>query len=588
MRVAALLKQVPRFEHFELGPDGRLRREGVAHELNPFCRRALAQAVTAAKDTAGFCGVLTLGPPGARDVIREALACGADGGWLITDPQFAGSDTLATAKALAAALRATGPWDAIFVGRNSVDSDTGQVGPQVAELLGLPFLSAVVGVSVRGDKVVGTSEYDDGIEEFRAPLPAVISCAERLCAPAKTSPEQVAAVDEERVVTLSAADLGSGPWGLDASPTRVGRVRVVEQMRARSILTGTVEQQVAAVLKLIEAAGAPAEPEKGAAVAAAHRRKDTCGEVVVVGEPGQGALTAGARHRAVEVARELGGTCLTVLSTESPSGVAQDTLAAGADVLLHGSTAPEDVAEALASWCTEVTPSAVIGVSTSWSREMFARLAVRLDSGLIGDALELEVEQGRLVAWKAAFGGASVAAVTSDSKVQLVTLQPAGPPRGVRPPGGASLPELLAVTPRSRVRRKGVRRTDYLDALVGADFVVGVGTGVAPEDYEMLDPLLDVFRAELGATRRVADSGWLPRARQIGITGRSISPTVFLSLGASGKFNHMCGVRSADLVLAVNSDPQAPVFQYADAGLVGDWRVIVPALVAAKVNSRAA
>jgi len=111
--------------------------------------------------------------------------------------------------------------------------------------------------------------------------------------------------------------------------------------------------------------------------------------------------------------------------------------------------------------------------------------------------------------------------------------------------------------------------------------VIGVGRGVDPVDYPALDPLRAALGAVLGATRKVTDAGWLPRARQIGITGRSITPTLFVSIGSSGKFNHMVGVRNAGTVLAVNSDPDAGVFAVADVGLVGDWQEVVPALTAA-------
>jgi electron transfer flavoprotein alpha subunit len=111
--------------------------------------------------------------------------------------------------------------------------------------------------------------------------------------------------------------------------------------------------------------------------------------------------------------------------------------------------------------------------------------------------------------------------------------------------------------------------------------VVGVGQGVEPAAYGELDDLLALLGAHLGATRKVTDQGWLPHARQIGITGASIAPRLFVSLGASGKFNHMVGVRAAGTVLAVNPDPGAPVFAASDLGIVGEWRAVVPRLVRA-------
>ncbi len=139
MRVAVLVKQVPRAEEMELLPDGRLKRDGIELEMNAYCRRAVSKGVEIARDSGGTCTVFTLGPPVAEDTLREAVAWGADEGVLVTDAAFAGSDTLATASALAAALRREGPFDLVLVGRNSIDADTGQVGPEVAELLDLPF-----------------------------------------------------------------------------------------------------------------------------------------------------------------------------------------------------------------------------------------------------------------------------------------------------------------------------------------------------------------------------------------------------------------------------------------------------------------
>ena len=160
MRIAVLVKQIPKFEEMELGPDGRLRRDGIEPEMNPYCRRAVSKAVELAAEREGSrVTVFTLGPPAADDTLREAIAWGLERGVDIhgvhvTDAAFAGSDTLATAKALAAALarRREGPFDLVLAGRNSVDADTGQVGPELAELLDLPFLTGVRYLAIEGDR----------------------------------------------------------------------------------------------------------------------------------------------------------------------------------------------------------------------------------------------------------------------------------------------------------------------------------------------------------------------------------------------------------------------------------------------------
>ena len=122
-------------------------------------------------------------------------------------------------------------------------------------------------------------------------------------------------------------------------------------------------------------------------------------------------------------------------------------------------------------------------------------------------------------------------------------------------------------------------REDDADLLTHARRVVGVGRGVDPDRYPALDGLLDVLGAELAATRKVTDEGWLPRARQVGITGHSIAPQLFVSLGASGKFNHVVGIRQAGTILAVNPDPDAPIWDACDIGIVAPWEEVVPLLV---------
>jgi electron transfer flavoprotein alpha subunit len=122
------------------------------------------------------------------------------------------------------------------------------------------------------------------------------------------------------------------------------------------------------------------------------------------------------------------------------------------------------------------------------------------------------------------------------------------------------------------------RRDDDIETLARAAVVIGVGTGVAPDEYTRLAPLAALLHAELAATRKVTDKGWAPRSRQVGLTGRAISPRLYVALGLSGKFNHMVGVRAAGTILAVNEDRDAPVFGHCDVGLVGDWHEVVPLL----------
>src|SRR5215471_7794658 len=244
MRLAVLVKQVPKFEEMELADDGRLQREGVDLELNPYCRRAVSQAVELAAARPGSrITVVTLGPPAAEDSLREAIAWGLDRGTeidgvLVTDPAFAGSDTLATARALAATLEREGPFDLVLTGRNSVDADTGQVAPEIAQLYGLVFLCGVRHLAIEGSLVSARCEHDDGWYQAEVHLPAILSCAERLIDPAKVDPPGRDAVPSGRIRVITAAELGPGPWGQAASPTSVGPVKVMGHRRDARRVTG--------------------------------------------------------------------------------------------------------------------------------------------------------------------------------------------------------------------------------------------------------------------------------------------------------------------------------------------------------------
>lgn len=583
LTVAVLVKQVPRFDARQLDDDGRLARAGLDLEMNPYCRRAVSQAVRLARESAGTCVVITLGPPSAEDCLREAVAWGADSGVLVTDPVFAGSDTLATARALAAALATIGPIDLVVCGRNSVDADTAQLPAQLAELLDLPIAAGVRELTRVGDRLDVQCELDDGSMDCSVRLPALITCAERLIAPAKVDLAGRAAVCPDRIRRLDAASLGAGPWGAAGSPTVVGSVRDLAVPRRRLRCDGDVDSQVRRAVAALAEAGAfdrPVAPPPQSVPEAHPAVLDQLGSggaVVVLAEPGRDRATRELLGAAARLAR--GGPVVAVATEPFDPAVAGGW---GADLVVPvgGVVAEEDLAAAVGPWCADLSPWAVLAPSTMWGRQVAARLAARLDAGLVADAIELAVDaDGRLVCGKPAFGGGLVAAITCRSSIQLATVRagvlPVGRPRAAV----AALAPELAATPRGRIVPGPRVRDDDPDVLAAAEVIVVAGAGVDPRDYPLLRPLLDTLGAELAATRKVTDRGWQPRARQVGITGRSVAPRLFVALGVKGTTNHVLGARAAGSVLAVNTDPAAPVFDACDVGVVADWRQVVPRLV---------
>ena len=579
LRIAALVKQIPKIEALTLGPDGRLQRDGLELHMNDYCRRAVAKGSELARAGGGTLTVITLGPPSAENVLREAIAFGADHGVHITDPAFAGSDTWATAKALARAIEVLGGFDLVLLGRNSVDADTGQVPPQVAQFLGLPFATGVRELTLADRTLQLRLEHDDEWVDVAVDLPAMISCAERLCDPCKIKdPAAWAGVDAATITRLTAADLGEGPWGQAGSPTRVGAVRTVEVSRAHVIAKGNLDEQISSVLAVLAERGAfdmRGHDQSREIVVGAGRNDGPA--VIVTVEPSRTQITRELLGEAASLAASIGGH---VVAFGPAPGDTHRLAAWGADtvVALPADTVEEDVATALRGHIASLDTWAVIGPSTAWGREVLSRVACELAAGLTGDAVDLEARDGRLVAWKPAFGGKLVVEILCSSPVQMATVR-AGvlttrTPRAITSAAVTGLDVVRA----SRVRVVSKTREDDSEELATAPLVIGVGQGVKPTDYPALDAMRDTLGGVYCATRKVTDKGWMSRARQVGITGHSIAPKLFISIGASGKFNHTVGVRGAGTVIAINTDPDAMIFEWADVGIVGDWREVLEAL----------
>ncbi len=592
MRIAVLVKQIPAPVEFRM-QDGRLVRDGVPLEVNAYCRRANAKAVELA-GSGGEVVVFTMGPPAAADALREMIACGAHRGVHLCDPALAGADTLATAVALAAAVRREGPFDLVLAGLNSLDSDTGQVPVEVAELLDLPFAAGVRELDVDGSAFTARLETDDGYCTVTGELPVALSTAERLCAPSKAPPEEYAAVADARITRLTAADLDVAPGQLGApgSPTSVGPIRVLTASR-RALRAASVAHAV----DLLEEFGAFSDPEESddaaeddasrasaALLSTGSDGEHLAGERSVwcfFTEPGVGAELLG---EAAELAAWISGT-VTAVTTDANADTA-GLGAAGADRLLviESASEPSEQADALAAAASRSLPWALLVEGTRSGRVVASIVAARCGWGLTGDAVGLEVSpDGRLVAWKPAFGGRLQVPILSRSPVQMATVRPGV--LATRPPRADAVDptaEILPAPAPSRIRTVEVERDDDdTGELRRARTVVAVGVGVDPDGYPVIDDLRAALgNAALGATRRVTDQGWVPRGRQIGVTGHAVSPRLLVAVGSSGRFNHTVGIRNAGVLMAVNSNPDAEIFDQVDIGLVGDWQTVVPELTA--------
>ncbi len=227
-------------------------------------------------------------------------------------------------------------------------------------------------------------------------------------------------------------------------------------------------------------------------------------------------------------------------------------------------------------------PRAILGAVTSRQREFLARLAARLGVGFAADTVGLAMEGDTLVATRPVYGGKLLSRVTWARPPWITTLRPnvfkpAEPQSGREPV--VERPTVTVPEPAMRLHQRREEVSTGLPELSEAELVVSGGRGMkGPENFVILEQLASVIGAAVGASRAAVDAGWRPHRFQIGQTGRTISPKLYLGFGISGAIQHLAGMRTSKVIVAVNKDAEAPIFKIADYGIVGDLFEVVPAL----------
>ncbi|MCH3965809.1 MAG: electron transfer flavoprotein subunit beta/FixA family protein [Clostridium sp.] len=255
MNIVVCLKQVPDTNEVKIDPKtGTLIREGVPSIINPDDKNALEESIAIKEKTGGKVTVISMGPPQAESALREALAMGADEAILISDRAFAGADTCATAYALSGALRKL-DYDIIFAGRQAIDGDTAQVGPEIAEFLGIPQITYVEKVDVDGSTVTVRKAWEDGYETVKVNTPVLLTAIKELNNPRYMHMKNIFKIFNKEVKVWSAADLevDRERLGLKGSPTKVKRSATKEARGAGEIVNKPVKEAAAyAISKLKE------------------------------------------------------------------------------------------------------------------------------------------------------------------------------------------------------------------------------------------------------------------------------------------------------------------------------------------------
>jgi electron transfer flavoprotein alpha subunit len=602
MRIIVCIKQVPEVAEVRFDFEAKtIIREGVPNIVNPFDRRALAEAIRLRDLYGGEVVVITMGPPQAREALIDCLGAGADSAVHLVDRAFAGADTLATARALALAV-AREKFDLIFCGKYSVDAETGQVGPELAELLDVPHVTGATRLEFNDDLSAAAveRETDFGFETIECRLPLLLTAAERLIRPIKVKEPQLEIGRGKPISELTAAELSSDTtiFGFSGSPTWVMEVRSLARRREVEMIEGaSAEEKAARLLERLEARGALTGGRAREVIQAADSSAAPASnrEVWAVAELDDGRLRRVSFEllgKAADLAARLKAQVAAFVAGSGARDHARELAAYGADKIYLADD--EHLARYTTAAHTELLvraiqtygPVVVLLPSTSNGRDLAPRAAARLAVGLTADCIDLEVnDRGELVQYKPAFGGNIVALILSRTLPQMATVKP-----GMLSALAPNFDRAAAVTSLEvpggddgRARLIAVRRevTTEVADLEEAERVIAVGTGVGgPENLPAIEALARALDARIGATRRVVDQGWLPRHYQIGLTGKIVSPELYLAVGVRGNLNHTIGIQQSGTIVAVNIDPAADIFHASDFGIVADWAEIVPALTA--------
>lgn len=443
-------------------------RQDPQGELSPFdaCAYEAALRIDGAEVV-----LVSMGPPSAESFLCGLTRLGAEHAVLLTDPAFAGADTLATAYTLSLAIKKLKP-DLIFCGRQTLVGDTAQVGPMLSVYAETSLISGVMSIdSLTADRIICTTR-EQGV--ISAKFPALITV--------------------ERINTLRLPSIRS----------KLGHVELynVEKLGAdvsRCGLTGSPTR----VIKTYEN----------------HSGKRKCRFI----EPYE---------------------LYDVISTESDakkhelkkSKLRLDSVfSVGNELLAHANAISDNVtvlemtdAASIAKHIELQKPDAVLWTGDAWGRETAAKVAAMLGLGLCADCTGLEIDEGQLIMYRPARAGSVIAKILSNTRPAMATVR--------------------------TEKRSG-------------DIVVAAGYGTA-EHMDAVKAVAERLGAELAASRKAVDNGLLPYDAQVGLTGKTICPAVYIAAGISGAVHHLVGMQRAGMVIAINPDRNAPIFEYADYGIL--------------------
>ncbi len=608
MNILVCVKQVPNTKHMTIDPDThRLVRHGIHSILNPSDRYVLERALLMRDQYGGTLTVMTMGAPQAEAELKTAWMVGADRCLLLTDPLFSGSDTFATASVLAAAIkyeqeRAGNPFDIIFCGKSTIDGETGQVGPELSELLNIAYFTNITQIKYTGNSF--EVEYGLGKNKLKVitSLPVLVTYPLAGDVFLRGAIHERLDLDDPPIQKLSFAELSS--WlnmdeiGLNGSATRVLRSYVPSTGRKGiRIDQGSPADKAEALVEYLTRDGLLSARQESA-------HTDTVRNTVI----------KGSGRICVFIEQTGGGQCRNIsLELLTPAIQIGDAAALKVSAILVGkdnSKAIEelkqypldeiiscetvyteelllhDYAEAVSEAVERYNPQGLLVGATDLGKDLAAKVAARFHTGLTAECngIHYDMELKKIIWSRPAYGGKLMAdIVCKDKTPQMGTVR-----EGVfeKPALSQATTEIVSIVPgmsplsgKITVIEKMIAPGFDSKAENVVSIVVGMGRGIRDIDgFDLCCDFADAIGADIGASRGATDLRVISNQYLIGSNGKTIRPSIYFACGISGSLQHMTAVLDSKCIVAINSDPKAEIFQYADYCLIGDLFQIIPEL----------
>lgn len=632
LTIISLIKQVPLPSEMRMGDDGLMDRTKAKSIINIDCQFGLEAGLQLKKKYPDARMIAcSMGPVSFENALKTAISMGYDEAYLLSDRKLGGSDTYATGLSLSTMLRQMGfskdskePF-VIVAGRQTSDGDTAHVPSQVAEALGIPQATFVERIEANDDGTITARRIiEGGYQMLKLQMPCVISFTPTGIKPRKPSLLGAIKANHSKVAIKSVDDIGMSEEaqkliGINGSPTIVAGIENIESDRPPVVMASgnNQDQLVDSLIENIKKGGNTLVKKE----AKEKKEVDTAGfEIVDLRGDNKGILTwaevvggkiarpsiellTPARH----LAEQLGGDTkiTTVLIGKNVRPLAQTLFEHGSDhVLVVENDKLEEYlilpfAEIITQIIQKQKPEIALFAATTAGRELAPRIGMKTGSGVTADCTGLEIgdyidkKNKRIVrpilhSRRPTYGESKLATILGFVYPQISTARAgtfAVPQRIEGRSGEISefTTELSQGTYSTQILET-VRGEGGLASLFEADIIVAGGRGTVGDELKLVKELAEALKAqglkaEWACSRVVVDEGYAEYARQIGQTGKTVRPKVYVAIGISGAIQHIAGIKESGKIIAIDQNPKASIFRYADFGLCGMYQDIVPELI---------